>query len=105
MSGNVSSENSWFLTVGKTSGTLLEIPDLLPLINSYNSAGILKKDYNFKITFNQIPETEEAPELQAPWGIAISKAGNFVIADHHSHHIYIFDQQRTFLRAFTKRRK
>lgn len=95
----------WFLNLESTAGTLLAIPDLIPLINSYNLLGILKKEYHYKFSFGSAPQDYTAKlepgQLRGLWGVAVAKNGNFIVADHDGDAFSIFDREGQFLQTLS----
>ena len=46
-------------------------------------------------------EGDHAQKLKSPWGMASDTKGNFIIADHRSNHVIVFDGQGKFQQAFS----
>lgn len=88
----------WHLTTDKIKGTLLEIPDLLPLINSFNSV-TLKKEYKFKFCFLSDPQ-KGLTGNSCPWGVALTKNGNMLVVDHRGYQVSVFSPKGDFLTYF-----
>jgi len=57
---------------------------------------------NFKAT--NVIERDQVPEkkLKSPWGIAVSKNGDFIVSDIESHCLIVFDQHGRFIRVIGK---